>query len=409
MMNIEAKKYKVHSLTGRIDANLMIKAWKAVRRNRGAPGIDGVTIESYGKRTDAPLSLLMAKLKTRGSYKSAPLKRVFIPKGKTKKLRPLGIPNIDDRIAQTVIRELIEPIFERQFHENSFGFRPGRNCHQAVEQVLRYQSDGYRYTVDVDIKGFFDNIDHDLIMTFLRAEIADGNILDIIETFLRSGVVENRKLEATDRGTPQGGSISPLLANIVLNHLDWELDSAGYKFVRYADDFVIMCKTQSEAESALNFALEVLKQLKLENSPEKTKISTPAQSFQFLGFEIKRSTVVIREKSREKLEDSLRDATIRSHNLEEKVFEKLNRIIRGTVNYFCTSFSHTLRYFERLERWVRRRLRSMKYKTICRTNNMKLKNKILAKRGLQDIRQLCQDAKERYRCSLAGKHSGTAH
>lgn len=409
MLNIEAKKFKVHSLTGRIDAKLMKKAWKAVYRNKGAPGIDGVTTDTYKKRVDDLLPSLMAKLKKRGTYKSAPLKRVFIPKGKTGKLRPLGIPQIDDRIAQTVIRELIEPIFEQQFHENSYGFRPGRNCHQAVEQVLQYKRDGYRFVVDVDIKGFFDNIEHDLIMTFLRAEIADGNILDIIETFLRSGVVEDGKLVPTSRGAPQGGAISPLFGNIVLNYLDWELDSAGYKFVRYADDFVIMCKTQSEAESALNFALGVLKQLKLENSPEKTKISTPTQSFQFLGFEIKRTTVTIREKSREKLEDTLRDATTRSYNLEEKVFEKLNRVIRGTANYFCTAFSHTLRYFERLGRWIRRRLRSMKFKTICRTNNMKLKNKILAKRGLQDPEQLCRDARERYRCSLTGKHSGTAH
>lgn len=402
MLNIKAQKFKVHSLTGRIDAKLITKAWKAVRRNKGAAGIDGISINSYAKRVEILLPSLMAKLKARGTYKSAPLKRVYIPKGKTGKLRPLGIPTIEDRIAQTIIRELIEPIFERQFHENSFGFRPGRNCHQAIEQVLKYRRDGYRYTVDVDIKGFFDNIDHDLIMTFLRAEIADGNILDIIEAFLRCGVVEDGKLEKTVLGAPQGGTISPLFGNIVLNYLDWALDSAGCKFVRYADDFVILCKTQSDAENALTLTLEILQQLKLENSPEKTKISNPMQSFQFLGFEIKKGTVVIREKSREKLEESLRDVTIRSYNLEKEVFEKVNRIIRGTVNYFCTSFSHTIKYFERLEKWIRRRLRSMKFKTICRANNMKLKNKILTKRGLEDIRQLCQRAKERYRCSQYG-------
>src|SRR6185369_9216818 len=174
-----------------------------------SPGIDGITIKTYHKYIESNLKELMKALKTRGTYKCPPLKRVYIPKGNTKELRPLGIPTVATRCAQEVIRNLIAPIFETQFHENSFGFRPGRNCHQAVERVLEYTKQGYKHVVDIDIKGFFDNIPHEIILTMLRAEIADGNILDIIESFLRSGVVEKGRLIPTSKGVPQGGPISP--------------------------------------------------------------------------------------------------------------------------------------------------------------------------------------------------------
>lgn len=409
MLKVVPKKFKVHSLTGRIDEKLMLKAWKAVKRNRGASGIDNISVEAYEKNLERNLERLMKKLKTRGAYKCAPLKRVYIPKGKTGKLRPLGIPTIEDRIAQEVIRQLIDPIFERMFHNNSFGFRLGRGCHQAVEHVIKYRNDGYKHIVDIDIKGFFDNIEHDVIMTFLRAEIADGNVLDIIETFLRSGVKEEGKIKPTTKGTPQGGVISPLLANITLNYLDWQLSSAGYKFVRYADDMVILCKSRSEAENALDFTLKILNDLGLENSPEKTKIARPQEGFEFLGFEIKKQFVVMRRKSREKLEDALREATTRKHNLDAKVIEKLNRILRGTINYFCTHFSHVFGYFRNIESWLRRRIRSMKYKNIRHTNNFRLKNKHIWKRGLLRIRNLCLAAKAR--CNSPpnqGKRMGVA-
>jgi group II intron reverse transcriptase/maturase len=409
VLDIKPKKRKVHSLTGRITPTLMLSAWKAVKRNKGAAGVDHVTIQIYEKNLHNNLRYLMTRMKNRGSYRSPPLKRVYIPKGKTGKMRPLGIPTVDARIAQEVVRQLLEPIFEPQFHDHSFGFRPGRGCHQAVTRVLQYTRDGYEWTVDVDIKGFFDNIDHTLIMSFLRAEIADGNILDIIETFLASGVKEDDVIKPTTMGTPQGGVISPLLANIVLNFLDWQLQEAGFIHVRYADDFVIVCKTKKDAERALAFTLKVLDDLKLECAEEKTKIANLGKGFAFLGFDINKRRVKIREKSREKFEDALKDATKRSHNFDAEVILRVNRIIRGTINYFCTGFSHVMRYFHTIGEWLRRRLRCMKYKTISRKHNLRLKNKILSRLGVDNIRELCLKAKERWKCSPhRGKQIGAA-
>jgi len=392
MLEIKSKKLKAHSLTGRITHELMEQSWKAVKRNKGAAGVDRVSVGKYHANKERNLSYLMKRLKTRGRYKSPPLRRVYIQKGNTKKLRPLGIPTADARCAQEVIRRLIEPIFDTQFHDNSFGFRSGRNCHQAVERVLEYIKEGNKVVVDVDIKGFFDNIPHEVIMTMLRADIADGNILDIIESFLGSGLMEDGKLIPTTRGTPQGGVISPLIGNIILNYSDWKLEQAGYKFVRYADDLVILCNTQDQAKNALAFVVEILADLGLECSPEKTKIATLYEGFQFLGFNISSRGVVVREKSREKFEDKLKKITTRSHNLDAKVFEELNQVIRGTVNYFHTRFSNVLSYFYKIDKWLRARLRSMKYKSKSHSHNTRLKNKIIAKRGLLSGRELCRHA-----------------
>jgi len=390
VLEIKPKKFKVHSLTGRITPRLMIAAWKAVKRNKGAAGVDRITVEKYQENWEGHLSNLMKRLKTRDGYKSPPLRRVNIPKGNTGKTRPLSIPTVDTRCAQEVIRRLIEPIYEPQFHNNSFGFRPGRNCHQAVECALGHLKEGYKFVVDVDIKGFFDNIPHEVIMTMLRAEIADGNILDIIQTFLRSGVVEDGKFEKTTRGVPQGGVISPLLGNMVLNYLDWQLDAAGYRFARYADDLVILCKNASQAENALALTVKVLADLGLECSPEKTKISTYKDGFLFLGFDVNSKVVSIRQKSREKFEEKLKELTKRSHNFDAKVIEKLNQVIRGTVNYFCTGFSKVERYFQEIDKWLRRRLRSMKYKRISRKDNARYKNTLFIKRGLLRCKVLCK-------------------
>ena len=408
MLEIKPKKFKVHSLTGRITPELVRQAWKAVKRNRGAAGVDRVTIKTYDKNKERNLGDLLKRLKTRSGYKCPPLRRVYIPKGNTGKKRPLGIPTVDTRCAQEVIRRLIEPFFEEQFHDNSFGFRPGRNCHQAVECVLKYTGMGYKHVVDIDIKGFFDNIPHEIILTMLRAEIADGNILDIIETFLKSGVDEDGIVTPTTKGTPQGGVISPLIGNVVLNYLDWKLEKAGYKFARYADDVVILCKSHKQAEDALTLTKEVLVDLGLECSPEKTKISTMAEGFQFLGFELSSRTVTIRQKSREKFEDKIKELTTRSHNLDANVIEKLNQVIRGTVNYFHTKFSKVNEYFRRTDNWIRERLRWMKYKSKRQTHHLRLKNKHLARRGLVSCRSLCQHAITSW-YSHKGKQVGVAH
>lgn len=392
-MNIIHDKIKVHSLTGRITEELMLKAFKAVKKNRGAAGIDKMTISMYERNLPENLRSLMRELK-QGLYQPVPLKRVYIPKdgGKT---RPLGIPTVKCRVAQEVIRRLINSTFESRFHDNSFGFRMGRNCHQAVERLLQYAEQGYRYVVDIDIKGFFDNIPHDLIMNSVAARIADGNILNLVGKFLNSGVMEEGKIKPTTKGTPQGGVISPLLANIALNHLDWFLEEQGIKFVRYADDFVILCKTETEAKKALEVVRNFLEGMKLEASPEKTKISHFTKGFDFLGFTIKNRSIQMRTKSMEKFKNNVRSITTRSHNLDKKIIEKLNRVIRGTVNYFGTKFSTMNRLFFKLDRWIRKRIRCMKHKRIWLTDNWRCTIKHIEKMGLLS----CYDLnKARLRC-----------
>lgn len=392
-MKIIHDKSKEHSLTGRITDVLMLEAFKAVKKNRGSAGIDKVSIKMYESNLKDNLLSLMRDLK-QGTYQPIPLRRKHISKGDGK-TRPLGIPAVRCRIAQEVVRRLINPIFESRFHKNSYGFRPGRNCHQAVEQSLEFVQQGYRYIVDVDIKGFFDNITHNLIMESVAAKISDGNILNLIEKFLTSGVMEEGKFIPTTKGTPQGGVISPILANIALNHLDWFLEENGYHFVRYADDFLVMCKTKPEAERALEIIQSFLTEMGLETSPQKTKICHYSEGFNFLGFTIKACSIQMRIKSREKFENKIREITTRSHNLDKEVIEKLNRVIRGTVNYFGTTFSTMKSVFRELDRWIRRRIRCMKYKRINKIDNHYLLNKHIKQMGLLS----CYDLnKTRLRC-----------
>lgn len=379
-MKIVHDKSKVHSLTGRITDVLMFEAFKAVKKNRGSAGIDKVSIKMFESNLEENLLSLMRDLK-QGTYQPMPLRRKYISKGDGK-TRPLGIPAVRCRIAQEVIRRLINPTFESRFHKNSYGFRPGRNCHQAVEQSLEFAQQGYRYIVDIDIKGFFDNIPHKLIMESVAAKISDGNILNLIEKFLTSGVMEEGKFIPTTKGTPQGGVISPILANIALNHLDWFLEENNYIFVRYADDFLVMCKTKSEAERALEIVQTFLTKMELETSPQKTKICHYSEGFNFLGFTIRDCSVKMRTKSREKFENKIREITTRSHNLDKEVIAKLNRVIRGTVNYFGTAFSTMKSSFRELDRWIRRRIRCMKYKRINKIDNNHLLNKHIKQMGL---------------------------
>ena len=265
------QKQKVHSLTGRITYKLMEQSFKSVKRNRGAAGVDKVSVKMFEANRRDNLQALMRDMKT-GEFVPSPLRRCYIPKDPRKTaFRPLGIPVVRDRVGQEVLRRLINPIFEPQFHTCSFGFIQGRNCHMAIERLLKsHDSEGLQVVLDADVCGFFDNIPHDVIMAFVAAEIADGNILSLIEKFLKAGVMEDGVFKPTTVGTPQGGVISPLLANIVLNHLDWKLDAAGYRFARYADDFVVLCDSKSAAQEALTMVKRVLEgDLRLTLSAEK--------------------------------------------------------------------------------------------------------------------------------------------
>lgn len=382
------KKQKEHSLTGRITYPVMLKAFKAVKRNRGAAGVDKVSIKMYEANLEDNLTALMKEIKT-GAFEPHPLRRVYIPKGKTK-VRPLGIPVVRDRICQEVIRSLLNPIFEREFHESSFGFRPGRNCHQAIEAVLELHQQGYNVVLDADVKGFFDNIPLHVIMSAVASEVADGNILRLTEKFLRSGIMEDGVFKPTTIGTPQGGVISPLLANAVLNHLDWQLHENGYQFVRYADDFVVVCTSKAQAEEAKDFVAHLLKNdLGLELSPEKTKITTYGKGYDFLGFRLSSRSRRMRPKSLKKFKDKVRELTVRKHNLDDDIIVKLNRVIRGTANYFATDFSTCRWMFRKLDSWIRMRLRCMKLKRKRRRDNYKLRLRYFSKLDLLSLESFC--------------------
>src|SRR6266550_4105154 len=318
-----SKIIKAHSLTGRITNGLMLDSFKSVKRNRGAAGIDKVSIKMFEANLADNLHALLRDLKN-GSFEPFPLRRAYVPKNETE-LRPLGIPAVRDRVAQETVRRLLNPIFEPLFHPSSHGFRQGRNCHGAIRQALALHHHGLRAVLDADVQAFFDNLPQPVIMQAVAAEVADGNILRLIHKFLRSGVMENGVFKPTTVGTPQGGVISPLLANIVLNHLDWQLHQRGFHFVRYADDFVVICQSKTQAEGALHLVRQVLATLGLHLSAEKTRITTFGKGYSFLGFVLARRSRRMRPKSVQKFQDKVRELTVRSHNLDAQVMEELNR------------------------------------------------------------------------------------
>ena len=335
----------------------------------------------FAANLDQNLGRLLRELK-QGTFQPLPARRVFIPKSPDK-FRPLGIPAVRDRVAQEVLRRLLSPIFERRFHDDSYGFRPGRNAHQAVERVLELRPQGYRVVLDADIAGFFDNLSHAAVMGELVRVIADGKILRLVEKFLKAGVLEEGRFLATRVGTPQGGVASPLLANIALNLLDWHLHEHGFRFARYADDFVVLCRSEEEAKEARTLVEQLLRErLGLELSPEKTKVTTFHEGFAFLGFDITSCSVRMRAKSVEKFKTKVRELTRRSHNLDAELIAKLNRVIRGTANYFATPWSQCGDAYRTLDRWLRMRLRCMKFKRKSKEDNFRLHSKHLMRLGL---------------------------
>jgi len=381
-------KSKAHSLTGRITQPLLWAAFQAVKRNRGAAGIDKVSIKMFEANLAQNLLALERQLKD-GSFSPFPLRRKFIPK-EPGKFRPLGIPAVRDRVAQEVLRRLLHPIFEPLFHEASFGFRPKRNCHQALEMVLKLHAAGYRVVLDADIKGFFDNLPQPIIMEAVAVQVADGNILRLVEKFLRSGVMEDGVFKPTTVGTPQGGVISPLLANIVLNHLDWRLHARGSRFVRYADDFVVLCQTPAEAEEALTLVTQTLGELGLSLSAEKTRITTYDKGYSFLGFVLSSRSRRMRDKSQRKFQDKVRALTVRSRNLDAQLIVKLNQVIRGTAGYFVTRWFTARHVLRQLDSWIRRRLRCMKYKRFSYLDNRRWRVKQAQRLGLLSLESFCR-------------------
>ena len=387
MLRIPKKKFRHHSLTGRITPETLYKAWRKVRANRGAAGVDKQSVQMFESNLDENLAKLLKALKS-GTFNPLPLLRRFIEKG-LGKFRPLGIPVVRDRVGQEMLRALLAPIFERLFHDSSHGFRRERSCHTAMNELMRYTRLKWgMWIVEADIVSFFDNISHKLIYDMVAAQVADGKMLALLKKFLQAGVMEGTRIKRTRKGTPQGGVISPLLANIVLNHLDWRLHNHGFRFVRYADDFVIVCETRQEAEKALELIRKVVEEeLELQLHPEKTRILRVKEGFEFLGFLINSLTVRMGRKAEDRFKNKIRQATARHHNLDAEVINRLNVVIRGTVNYFYASFTRNLAQFNELDRWIRRRIRCMKYKRFSMKDNCWFEDKHIRRLGLAGCRE----------------------
>lgn len=333
-------------------------AFRKTRRNRGAAGVDYVTVEEFGKRLDANLNRLEKGLKEE-TYKPQQIRQKEIGKPGTNEKRTLMISTVRDRIVQGAIKNVIEPIFEKIFSDNSYGFRPGRGCKQALRRIAILLQAGYTWVVDADIKSYFDMIPHERLLECLKEEIADGRVLALIETFLEQGILTGLNDWEPGRGTPQGAVISPLLANIYLNPLDHKMAEMGFKMVRYADDFVIMCRSKKEAELALAQVAAWMKESGLILHPEKTRIADETQrgGFDFLGYHFERGYKWPSKKSLKKYKDTIRMKTKRcnGHSME-KIVELVNLTSRGWFEYFKQSHYTT---FSPIDSWIRMRLRSI--------------------------------------------------
>lgn len=339
-------------------------AWGKVQSNAGACGVDGISVGFFAKDSQNRL-LAVNELLRKNLYEPKPIRRVEIPKLGSKETRPLGIPTVLDRVVQTAVKMVIEPIFEREFAPNSYGFRPGRGCKDALREVERLLRGGYEHVVDVDIKGYFDNIPHGKLMELVKERISDGRMLELIEKFLCQGVMEEGVVWQPEKGSPQGGIISPLLANIYLNPLDWLLNELGLQSVRYADDLVIMARSAEEAEGALEEIRRWMEKAELTLHPEKTRVVDMTQSrayFDFLGYRFLRTARgkllrLIRPKSQKKIRESLRQETRRAngHSME-RIIARINPTLKGWFLYFQHAHWSELR---EMDQWVRMRLRSI--------------------------------------------------
>lgn len=331
-------------------------AWSDTARNKGAAGVDQITIEQYEPEAEANLEHLAQELKL-GTYQPKPIRRTYIPKADGSQ-RPLGIPTVCDRIAQGALRHVIEPIFEKQFASHSYGFRPGRGCRDALRRVQELLDEGYQYVVDADLKSYFDTIPHQRLMEQVQKQVADGRVLNLIESFLKANIMEGLEQWTPTAGAPQGAVLSPLLSNIYLDPLDHQMESAGYEMVRYADDFVILCKTKQQAQAALDAVEAWTTQAGLMLHPQKTRIvEARADAFEFLGYRFNRGRRFPRRKSEVKLRDAIRQKTRRANGQSlPMIIDNVNRTLRGWYGYF-KHCHHTV--FSEADGWVRGRLRSI--------------------------------------------------
>ena len=350
---------KWYSLMDKVGSRKTLeRAFVQVKANRGAAGIDHVTIEEFEQHLEENLEKLVKELRE-GSYRPQGIRRAWINKLGSKEKRPLGIPTVRDRVVQTVLVNVLEPIFERDFAEHSYGFRPKRGCKDALRRVDDLLQQGYQWVVDADLKSYFDTIPHPELMERVASKIADGAVLDLIEAFLQAKVMETAKGWIPEQGTPQGAVLSPMLSNLYLDPLDQEMAAAGYAMVRYADDFVILSRSQAEAGQALQQVQNWTAQAGLGLHPDKTRIvdATQPGGFDFLGYHFEQGRKRPRAKSLKKFKDTLRAKTGRNHGHSlAHIITEVNQTTRGWFEYFKHSHRFT---FSSLDGWIRMRLRSL--------------------------------------------------
>jgi RNA-directed DNA polymerase len=374
-------------------------AWRKVAGNKGAAGVDGQSVERFAAGAELYLSELHENLKS-GSYRPSPVKRVDIPKGPGQ-TRPLGIPSVKDRVVQTALKMAIEPIFETAFREGSYGFRPGRGCKDALREVDRLLKEGYTHVVDADLKAYFDSIPHDRLMARVAEKVSDGRVLDLIESYLRQDVMKGMERWSPTAGTPQGAVISPLLANIYLHPLDLIMEQGGFKMVRYADDFVILCREAEEAEEALRRVTAWTTANGLTLHPDKTRMGDarqPGQGFEFLGYRFEGGRRYVRKKSLKAFKEKVRAKTKRTRGDSlARIIGDLNPMLRGWFAYFRSATPIT---FRSLDGFIRRRLRSLLRKQEkrpgfgrCVEDQRRWPNAFFADRGLFTLKTAFDDAR----------------
>jgi RNA-directed DNA polymerase len=352
---------KWHALIDKVFSkpNLFAAARKVLRK-RGAAGVDRQTVEDFAESNQQELDRLAEQLR-QGTFVASAVRRTWIDKPGSSEKRPLGIPTIRDRVVQTAVVNVIEPIFDNTFHDRSFGFRRGRSCHDALKVVEEKLNADYVYVVDADLKSYFDTIPKDHLMDLVRSQISDRRMLHLIEQFLDQGIMEKLKSWTPEAGVPQGSVLSPLLANLYLNALDHEMASQGYEMVRYADDFVILCRSESEASVALEKVSDWVSSHGLTLHPEKTHIvDSREKSFSFLGYSFRGRFRFPRKKSHQKFVARLIELTPRKSGLSLfRIISKLNSVIRGWFGYFRHCFWNIFADYDRL---IRRRLLRLQLK-----------------------------------------------
>jgi RNA-directed DNA polymerase len=389
-----------YSLIDKVCASATLEAaWEKVRANAGAAGVDRQSIERFEANEDLYLAELATALRN-GSYRAQPIRRVDIPKGDGR-TRPLGIPTVKDRIVQTAVKFALEPIFEATFCPASYGFRPGRGCQDALREVDQLIADGHAFVVDADFASYFDTIPHEQLMQRIEERVSDGRILGLLRDWLGQDILRGMERWTPTTGTPQGAVISPLLANIYLHPLDELMAARGYRMVRYADDFVVLCKSREEAAAALADIAAWVMENGLRLHPDKTHVGDCRQvgeGFEFLGYRFEAGRRWVRKKSLTRLKDRIRERTRRTRGQSlERIIASLNPMLRGWFAYFKHAHPYT---FVVIDQLIRRRLRAILRKQEkrpgfgrCRADHQRWPNNFFAQAGLLALHTAWLDAR----------------